>query len=124
MSQPEPSAITAASDMSIAACVRQPVGVFEAHTVISNRPAEAAAVALNMGAKMRQRKLGVATAPDLPLIEIKGATSSGQEPSAAPASSTTPSAHQISSSNNAATVQQPTIKQSSLRVGEDVVCHR
>ena len=116
MSQPEPSNITAASDISIAACVRQQVGVFEAHTVISNRPAEAAAAALNTGAKMRQRKIGVAMAPELPLLEARTSIGADGNNSSAPTS-----AHYNSAG---AAAQQPNIKQSSLRVGEDVVCHR
>ena len=117
MSQPDvPSAATpAALDMQsscVAACIRQPPAVYEAHTVISNRPAEAAAVALNTGAKMRQRKMGVAMAPDnVPLIDCSRFDPAG-------ASSAPPSAHQISGPPSSS------VKQSSLRVGEDVVCHR
>jgi len=61
----EPSAVAAASEMSIAS-VTKPIGVYEAHTVVSSRPAAVAAEAVaNTGARTRQRRIGVSTAPEL-----------------------------------------------------------
>ena len=107
----EPSAVAASSEMSIAS-VTKPIGVYEAHTVVSSRPAAVAAEAVaNTGAKTRQRRIGVATAPELPIIE---------PPRPDPPSVSA----QVNNASSAYSHNYPTIKQSSLRVGEDVVCHR
>lgn len=108
----EPSAVAAASEMSIAS-VTKPIGVYEAHTVVSSRPAAVGAESVaNTGARTRQRKIGITgTAPELPIIDPPRL-----DP---PLSSSQP--------NNNSSTHSPYysgIKQSSLRVGEDVVCHR
>lgn len=117
MSQQEPSAATAASEVSLATCVRQPSGVFEAHTVVSNRQinsadaaaAAAAATASTTGVKTRQRKLGISMAPEIPLMVEQPARQQTAEPPVQPAPP--------------APIPAP-IKQSNLRVGDDVACHR
>lgn len=118
MSQQEPSAATAASEVSLATCVRQPTGVYEAHTIVSHRQvnaadavaASAAATTTFTGAKTRQRRIGISVAPELPLVVDQPARPTPiTEPPTQPAP----------------VILVPTsIKQSSLRVGEDVACHR
>lgn len=117
MSQQEPNAATAASEVSLAACVRQPPGVFEAHTVVSNRQinsadaaaAAAAATATTTGVKTRQRKLGISMAPELPLMVEQPKPQQLAETPAQPPPPVTPTVP---------------VKQSCLRVGEEVACHR
>lgn len=117
MSQQEPSAATAASEVSLATCVRQPSGVFEAHTIVSSRQinaadaaaAAAAATASTTGVKTRQRKLGISMAPEIPLVVEQPAR---QLPAELPAQPAAP-----------IPIPAP-IKQSNLRVGDEVACHR
>lgn len=118
LSQQEPSAATAASEVSLAACVRQPSGVYEAHTVVSNRQVNAADAAAASsaattpftGVKTRQRRIGISMAPELPLVVDQPSRPTPIiEPPAPPA----PIA-----------VVPLSIKQSSLRVGDEVACHR
>ena len=109
MSHPEAvasgaTAATSPADLAVAACLR-PV-VYEAHTVLSsgNKPEETP----SSGTRTRQRKMGIAMAPDMPLE-----TSHAEAPPPVPPPAPVPS---FTIPSN--------VKQSSLRVGEDCVCHR
>ncbi|XP_057379206.1 protein unc-79 homolog [Daphnia carinata] len=124
MSQQEPNAATAASEVSLATCVRQPSGVYEAHTVVSHRQinaadaaaAAAAATATPTGVRTRQRKIGISMGTmgsELPFVATEQsnrqqAPAEPQAPQPVPANITIPAS----------------IKQSSLRVGDEVACHR
>lgn len=118
MSQQEPNAGTAASEVSLAACVRNPPGVYEAHTVVSHRQvhaaeiaaAAAAATATTTGVRTRQRKIGISMAPETPVV-VDPPPNRPQplEPPVQPLPTVPPPAP---------------IKQSCLRVGDEVACHR
>lgn len=122
MSQQEPNSATAASEVSLAACVRQPSGIYEAHTVVSHRQinavdaaaAAAAATTTPTGVRTRQRKIGISMgASELPFAAAE--QSGRQQPPAEPqAPQPVPTNTNIPAS----------IKQSSLRVGDEVACHR
>lgn len=115
MSQQEPNAGTAASEVSLAACVRQPPGVYEAHTVVSNRQvqaieiaaAAAAATATTTGVRTRQRKIGISMAPETSVVVDQPNRPQPLEPLVHPPA-----------------VPPAPVKQSCLRIGDDVACHR
>ena len=126
MSQQEPSAATAASEVSLAACVRQSSGVYEAHTIVSHRQvnavdaaaAAAAATATPTGVRTRQRKIGISMGtmgPEIPFIATEQSNRQQQQPQIEPP---VPQSASVNSS-----IPAP-IKQSCLRVGDEVACHR
>jgi len=105
MSQTERNEATPNSDLNLPTTTYPPVGIHEAHTMIvcnNNQRSGDAPVT-----RTRQRKMGVTSAPEIPL-EIPPKP----EPPAPVLTNWMPN------------IQQPNIRQSSLRVGEDVVCHR
>jgi hypothetical protein len=126
MSQQEPNAATAASEVSLAACVRQPSGVYEAHTIVSHRQvnaadaaaAAAAATATPTGVRTRQRKMGISMGtmgPEIPFLSTEQSNRQQQQPQIE-----TPAPHPAPVNH---AVHTP-MKQSCLRVGDEVACHR
>ena len=115
MTQAERSDATANADLTLATATYPPVGIHEAHTMVvcnnnnnnHNNNGNSQPSGDVPAARTRQRKMGVTSAPEIPL-EIPPRP----DPPAPVLTSWMPN------------IQQPNVRQSSLRVGEDVVCHR
>ena len=101
--QPERNEVTTSSDLHMVTMTYPPVGIHEAHTILTNQRAGSEAPPM----RTRQRKMGVTSAPDIPL-DIPPRP----EPPTPVLTNWMPN------------IQQSNIKQSSLRVGEDTVSHR
>ena len=113
--------------MSLAACVRQPSDVYEAHTIVSHRQvnaadaaaAAAAATATPTGVRTRQRKIGISMGTMGPEIPFIGTEQSNRQQPQPP--QIDPPVPQSAPVNNS--IPTP-IKQSCLRIGDEVACHR
>ena len=102
LSIPERSEATTSSELAIATCILPAPAIHEAHSIVTNNRGTDAPPA----AKTRQRKMGVTSAPEIPL----------ELPPPRPEPQVV--------TNWIPTIQTPNIRQSNLRVGEDTVCHR